>query len=84
MSTEYTFGCKTCHKTCEDGINHAEDRLKILLKHKDAIKELVDVAWVMIEISGYSSFADFLTEHCDHDVVVVDEYGRVDGKEVKI
>ena len=84
MSTDYHVRCKTCG--VDHGFNdanHANDLMRALIVHRDAIAALVPLKRDAseVELRVYYGPIDpfWFAEHAGHDLAVFDEYGGEDG-----
>ena len=82
MSTYWDFHCKTCDRQTIDfdGLNHGQHILRSiwrLREHINAIYEQDKSGYLEVHIMAYGvgDLWSFLSEHKDHEVELLDEYG---------
>ncbi len=84
MSCEYGVRCKTCGVSSNTPWNHGDHVARMAIRLAPKIKELKtldDTGYLEIGFLGdYEGVIHFITEHADHEMVVIDEYGRLDGE----
>lgn len=96
MSTYWQFRCKHCFETNWHDSNHAEGRLRLLLRNHRILKNLIICAHVLTEEACDSCWSWDTTistdgslpidlrafkEDCDHVFEAVSEYGHIIGED---
>jgi hypothetical protein len=81
MSTYWFFYCPKCKTRCEQEFNHGDSALLQLLSNAALIKDLqakLDRVDLDIRVQGDNSYetVQFLKDHEDHEVIVMNEYGE--------
>lgn len=80
MSNYTGLKCRTCNVDCGGSLNHGEavwSNAWRLREHLFAILNDRENWAIEVKILGcYRGELSFITEHKDHDVTLMDEYGR--------
>lgn len=88
MSREWGLHCKTCDVSSVCEINHGEHILRSLVKaypHIKAAQEADDSGYLVVSIMAHDWLADdifsYLSNHHEHDLELIDEYGQLEPLE---
>lgn len=88
MSKEWGLHCKGCDRYSVCEINHGEHILRSMVKvypHIKAAQQADDSGYLEVSIMGHQHLADdifnWLSEHGEHVLELIDEYGRVEPLE---
>lgn len=78
MSCSWGYRCWTCGVNSEDTwYNHGDDALRTVWEARATLRLLRDQTPILDDLGGHGRDAvSFVTEHHDHTVVLVDEYGH--------
>ena len=84
MSCDYVVYCTTCSSRHPfNDANHQQDLMRSLIRYASAIGHLaplLDEAPVDVQTPYGRLHPEWFAEHAEHELVVVDEYGRLENQ----